>query len=251
MIDVVEEQMALMPITRPLPVRQELSVDLLHGGGKPSVELRKSIASMGVIQPLIVTVSGGVFTVQDGLRRLSAAREAGMGTVPAQVYREEEWEPGILTIVANMIRSENITGEASVIARLIQAGYTPQEISRELHIPIQKIKARLPYIDLPAAILMAVDEGAVKPGVAKQIARLGKVLQAELVDLLVEKKSITGADVHDARCVRQREVVNSLDLEVDDWRLMASAQLKSTLPLIPEGEEAHRLVLEALINMGQ
>ncbi len=81
------------------------------------VELAASIASHGVLQPILVREGAeGKFIIVSGERRYQAARNAGLETVPAILT---DGEPAEISIIENLLR-ENLTAieEAEAIERL-------------------------------------------------------------------------------------------------------------------------------------
>jgi ParB family chromosome partitioning protein len=80
-------------------------------------ELQASIASHGVLQPVLVREgSEGAFIIVSGERRYQAAKNAGMETIPAILT---DGEPAEISIIENLLR-ENLTAieEAEAIERL-------------------------------------------------------------------------------------------------------------------------------------
>jgi len=80
-------------------------------------ELTASIASHGVLQPILVREGvEGDFIIVSGERRFQAARNAGLETIPAIVT---DGEPAEIAIIENLLR-ENLTAieEAEAIERL-------------------------------------------------------------------------------------------------------------------------------------
>jgi ParB family chromosome partitioning protein len=80
-------------------------------------ELQASIASHGVLQPILVRQTGeGSFVIVSGERRYQAAKNAGLETIPAILT---DGEPAEISIIENLLR-ENLTAieEAEAIERL-------------------------------------------------------------------------------------------------------------------------------------
>jgi ParB family transcriptional regulator, chromosome partitioning protein len=79
-------------------------------------ELQASIASHGVLQPVLVREGGeGMFIIVSGERRYQAAKNAGLETIPAILT---DGEPAEISIIENLLR-ENLTAieEAEAIVR--------------------------------------------------------------------------------------------------------------------------------------
>lgn len=80
------------------------------------VELQASIASHGVLQPILVREGDGVFIIVSGERRYQASKNAGLETIPAIIT---DGEPAEISIIENLLR-ENLTAieEAEGIEKL-------------------------------------------------------------------------------------------------------------------------------------
>ena len=80
-------------------------------------ELSASISSHGVLQPILVREgSEGMCFIVSGERRYQAAKNAGLGTIPAIIT---DGEPAEIAIIENLLR-ENLTAieEAEAVERL-------------------------------------------------------------------------------------------------------------------------------------
>jgi ParB family chromosome partitioning protein len=80
-------------------------------------DLQASIASHGVLQPILVREGAeGTFYIVSGERRYQASKNAGLETIPAILT---DGEPGEISIIENLLR-ENLTAieEAEAIERL-------------------------------------------------------------------------------------------------------------------------------------
>jgi ParB family chromosome partitioning protein len=80
-------------------------------------ELQTSIASHGVLQPILVREGAdGMFIIVSGERRYQAAKNAGLTTIPAILT---DGEPAEISIIENLLR-ENLTAieEAEAVERL-------------------------------------------------------------------------------------------------------------------------------------
>ena len=95
-------------------------------------ELSASIASHGVLQPILVREgTDGIFVIVSGERRYQATLKAGLETIPAIIT---DGEPAEISIIENLLR-ENLTAieEAEGIERLrAQHDYALSDLSRAL-----------------------------------------------------------------------------------------------------------------------
>jgi hypothetical protein len=90
--------------------------------------LRASIASRGIIEPLLLRRRGGDrFEVVCGSRRLRAARELGQSHVPA-IVRELSEREALLVAAWTTVERRQHTGDRTALSeRLLAAGFTQDE----------------------------------------------------------------------------------------------------------------------------
>ena len=107
-----------------------------------STALRASIASRGIIEPLLFRRRGSDrFEVVCGSRRLRAARELGQSHIPA-IVRELSEREALLVAAWTTVERRHHTGDRTALSeRLLAAGFTPDEtrvlagpvVARRLH----------------------------------------------------------------------------------------------------------------------
>ena len=68
--------------------------------------LVESIRAAGLVQPIVVRDTGDGFEIIAGERRWRAARQAGLGTIPAIVRHADEREALILALAENVARED-------------------------------------------------------------------------------------------------------------------------------------------------
>ena len=90
--------------------------------------LAQSIGENGLLQPLTVTVQGGVPTLIAGERRLRACKLAGLKTVPCIVVKQTDEQAAVLALVENLQREDlHYFEQAEGIRRLIDEYHLTQE----------------------------------------------------------------------------------------------------------------------------
>ena len=98
-------------------------------------ELTASIREHGIIQPLIVSPeTGGTYTLIAGERRLEAAKQAGLRTVPAVLRQVSDRELLELALIENIQRSElNPLEEAEAYRQLTEEfGLSHEEVALQV-----------------------------------------------------------------------------------------------------------------------
>ena len=122
---------------------REIQIDLIQPGRQQPrttfdqaklEELAQSIRTTGIIQPLLVRPSGGLFELVAGERRWRAAQLAGLARIPAIVREIPDDNLLELALIENIQREElNPVEEANAYKRLIESlDLTQDEVARRV-----------------------------------------------------------------------------------------------------------------------
>jgi len=158
---------------------------------EPMAELAASIAEHGVLQPIVVrTAADGSYELIAGERRLRAARQAGLATVPA-VVRETTTEQLLeLALVENIQRADlNAIEEAQAYRELIDRfGLTHEEVARRIGRSRVAVSNALRLLDLAPETRAAIVEGAISEGHGRALAALTiPELQRAVLKLVLDR----------------------------------------------------------------
>ena len=135
-------------------------------------ELAASIASRGVIQPIIVRPIGeGKYQLVAGERRWRAAQKAQLHQIPALVRDLSEREVMALALIENLQREDlNPVEEARAYQRLAQEeGMTQAEIARMVEKSRSHVANIQRLLALPSAVLDLVEAGKLSMGHARAL----------------------------------------------------------------------------------
>ena len=137
-------------------------------------ELAESIASVGVIQPIIVRRVGSRYQLIAGERRWRAARLAGLSEIPAIVRDWAQHERLEVMLIENLQRDDlNPIEEAQGIHRLMEAcGYTQEAAARRLGMSRPAVANLLRLLSLPVAVVEFVKEGKLTAGHARALVSI-------------------------------------------------------------------------------
>jgi ParB family chromosome partitioning protein len=173
---------AILPETRDqAPELRELPVEVIRPNpDQPRTridpesisDLAHSIATAGIVQPLIVRpVANGTYELVAGERRWRAAREAGLAAVPAVI--RDEGESGRLqtALIENMAREDlNPVDEARACAALVEdLGLSKEELARRVGRSRAAISNLIRLLDLPDAALDLLRSGELTEGHGRAI----------------------------------------------------------------------------------
>jgi ParB family chromosome partitioning protein len=166
-----KRDLAQIPLARirPNPRQPRITFD-----ADALAELRDSIATFGVLVPLIVREHGEGYELIAGERRLRAAQAAGLETVPAIVRTADDRESLEVAIIENLQR-ENLDPleEAMGFAHLMEAhDFTQEQVAQRLGRSRPAIANALRLLSLPDSVKAFVRERKLSAGHARAILAL-------------------------------------------------------------------------------
>lgn len=135
------------------------------------LDLTESIREKGVLSPLIVAEKDGQTILVAGERRLRAAKQAGLETVPVIVRDLSNEEIAQIALIENIQRADlTIIEEANGYAALIkQYGYTQQQLADLMGKSRPYIANALRLLELPEPVMQALQEGKISAGHARAL----------------------------------------------------------------------------------
>lgn len=164
-----ESPLKMLPISaiEPLPGNPRK-----HFDGAALDELAASIASRGVIQPIIVRpLDNGKYQLVAGERRWRTAQKAQLHEIPALVRNLDEREVMALALIENLQREDlNPVEEARAYQRLSdEEGMTQAEIARMVEKSRSHVANIQRLLALPEAVLDLVEDGRLSMGHARAL----------------------------------------------------------------------------------
>jgi ParB family chromosome partitioning protein len=137
-------------------------------------DLSASIDQHGVIQPILVVADDGGYVLIAGERRLRAAAQAGLETIPAIIRSANEQDRLSLALVENIQRADlNAIDEALAYRRLVdEFGLTQEEVAGRVGRSRPAITNSLRILEVAAEVQEAVVDGSISGGHARALAGL-------------------------------------------------------------------------------
>jgi ParB family chromosome partitioning protein len=138
-------------------------------------ELSRSIREKGIIQPITVRRHGGNYQLISGERRVRAARDAGLVSVPAYIIRvgtdEEMLE---LALIENLQREELNPMEVAISYRRLieECSYTQEELAGRIGKDRATVANMLRLLKLPDVIQAALRSGELTSGHARTLVAI-------------------------------------------------------------------------------
>ncbi len=205
----------------PRQPRQDFDPDQL-------AELASSIREHGVLQPLIITYESGQeghYSLIAGHRRLLAAQQAGLSTVPAVVREVSEQQRLELALVENVQRTDlNPLEQADAFHQLVEEfGLSHEEVAARVGKSRSAVTNKMRLLSLSSEARKSLSDGKISEGHARAIlalptsqvqnSALNTILRNQLsvrqTEELVRRLSTAGAEIL-ARSAPPPEI---LDLE--------------------------------------
>ena len=168
-------------------------------------DLVASIRERGIVQPLIVrpATDGKGYELIAGERRLRAARELGLPTVPALVRKADDRDSLELALIENLQREDlNAIEEAHGYHVLMQKfGLTQERVAQQVGKNRATVANSLRLLALPEDVQAWVRDGQLSVGHAKVI--LGLTITDEM-KIVAERVLRDGLNVRDTEKLVER-----------------------------------------------
>ncbi|MFO0947285.1 MAG: ParB/RepB/Spo0J family partition protein [Planctomycetota bacterium] len=160
--------------------------------------LARSISTHGVIQPIVVRALGSRYQLVAGERRLRAAKEAGLSSIPARVLVLDDQQTCELALIENLQRQDlNAIEKAQAFQNYLgQFGSTHEELAEHLGIDRSSVTNLLRLLELPDSVQDAVRTAKISFGHARALLSLADP---------VERIAVCDQIVAEALSVRQTE----------------------------------------------
>ena len=198
---------------------------------KDIVQIQKSIASHGLLNPLIVMQPGNKLIIVDGKKRLAALRRMRfMGELPRSlvnvpyilISQKEEFERGAMSLLSNRERYEEVL-------RLRENGYGLMEIATELYISKNCVKDLLRIALLSPRLRQAYFGGTITihqvrafatlPSLDAQdqlLIALGPFADApDILKAIEEGETVINMDEENVIILPSRQPVSAYNIEPD------------------------------------
>jgi ParB family transcriptional regulator, chromosome partitioning protein len=158
-------------------------------------ELAASIASLGIIEPIVVRqVDADAFVVVAGERRFAAARLLNLSQVPCVVTQCSDSEALVISLTENLQRSDlDPIQKACALRRLLDDfALTQEQIGKRVGMSQSTIAHYLRLLTLPRGVQRLIGEGALSVGHGKVLAGMDDEDEAidAALDCVSKNKSV-------------------------------------------------------------
>ena len=184
------KQLKITEITADKNIRSKISKESVEG-------LIKSIKETGILQPILVKqIAEGKYDLIAGFRRITAAIEAGLETVPCVIRDVSEEDREGVQLVENIQREDlNPMDEASAVKQLVEK-FNVKDAAMALGKTPLYIDQRIKLLSLPTLIRQALKGRMISIGHGIVISRLTNTKsQTQLFkEIVSEKLSVKQAE---------------------------------------------------------
>ncbi len=166
-----KRQVLELPITsikpNPYQPRQQFDPEAL-------AELSRSIAQVGILQPLSVRRTADGWELIAGERRLRAAQLAGLSTVPCLSIEADEESSSLLALIENLQRADlDVWEEAVALRQLIDRFQLSQEeAGQKVGMSQSAVANKLRLLKLPSDVIETVRQANLTERHARALLRL-------------------------------------------------------------------------------
>ncbi len=207
-------------------------------------ELAQSIATHGVLQPIVVRPLNGRYQLIAGERRWQAARRTGLMTIPAVVKNCTEREMLEFALIENIQREDiNAIDAARAYARLAQEfDLTQEELSQRVGKSRSAVANTMRLLDLPDEVQESIIEGRISEGHGRALlgapdhsslmAIFRRVMHEGLNVRATEKLAQRAAAVAQQRAVKPK----AMDPDLLDAQERLQTALGTRVKIIPHGK---------------
>ena len=153
-------------------------------------ELAASIAKYGIIQPIVLRNIGDKYEIIAGERRFKASQIAGLTKVPAIINNTDDNTSAEIALLENLQR-KNLTPieEAQSYRKLIDRGFTQEEIATKLGVSQSSIANKMRLLNLPKKVQDALLYGKISERHARSLLSLNNVdLQLNLLGRIIDER---------------------------------------------------------------
>jgi ParB family chromosome partitioning protein len=185
-------------------------------------ELAASIAEIGLLQPIVVRqIDEDGYELVVGERRLRAAGEAGLATLPAIIRDVADDELLRDALLENLHRSQlNPLEEAAAYQQLLDDfGCTQEELAKRIHRSRPQISNTIRLLRLPASVQRRVAAGIISAGHARALLGLSdpeameelaiRIVAEGLSVRAVEEIVMLGSQVQQVKKNRSRQTAET------------------------------------------
>lgn len=214
-------------------------------------ELSHSIKTYGIVQPVIVKSLGmGVYELLAGERRINAARLAGLKSVPALVYQNDEKDNSLvlMAVLENVQRVNlSLVDEARIYDEIINKfEIDVNKLSKKLGKSPYEIESKIEILKLPDDVLKQIDEYKLSLFHARSFLKIKDtaILKSAVNTVCIRQFDEKRTESYVDELLRKSEISNS-GCGVKDVKILTNT-LKQIVEILAKTEGAGKVSISDL-----
>ena len=170
-------------------------------------ELAQSIASHGVLQPILVERVGQRYRIIAGERRFRAAQRAGLQKIPAAIRAPDDDDRLTLALIENIQREDlSPLEEANAYRRIIDTtGMSQEELAARVGKHRSTVANSLRLLGLPEEMRVALADGTISAGHARAVLMIPDPAERRRLFARISQYSVREAEAYAARVREQHK----------------------------------------------
>lgn len=162
------------------------------------IELAQSIKSHGLLQPILLRPRGNKYEIIAGERRFRAAKQAGLGAMPAIVRSLKDREAAEISLIENIQRDDlTAVEEARAYRHLMNNyNYTQERVAEIIGKSRAHVANTMRILSLPEEILEMIEAGQLTAGHARTLLALpdARAQLKQALEIVQNKLSVREAE---------------------------------------------------------
>lgn len=179
-------------------------------------ELSDSILKYGVIQPIVLRKIGDKYEIVAGERRYKATVLAGLKTIPAILKNTDDNTSAEIALLENLQRKNlTVIEEAQSFKKLIDRGFTQEEIANKLSISQSSIANKMRLLNLPRKVQDALLYSKISERHARSLLSLNDTdTQLSLLERIINERLTVKQTEEEVNRILKKDVQNDIPADV-------------------------------------
>ena len=175
-------------------------------------ELSNSIVKYGVIQPIVLRKMGDKYEIVAGERRYKATVLAGLKTIPAILKNTDDNTSAEIALLENLQRKNlTVIEEAQSFKKLLDRGFTQEEIASKLGISQSSIANKIRLLNLPKKVQDALLYSKISERHARSLLSLNDTeMQLSLLERIINERLTVKQTEDEVNKLLKKDVQNDI-----------------------------------------
>ena len=183
-------------------------------------ELSNSIIKYGIIQPIVLRKMGEKYEIIAGERRYKASVLAGLKTIPAIINNTDDNTSAEIALLENLQRKNlSVIEEAQSFKKLLDKGFTQDEIATKLGISQSSIANKIRLLNLPRKVQDALLYNKISERHARSLLSLNNSeLQLDLLDKIINNRlTVKQTEDEISKILNKTEEIDDIPEEIKKY----------------------------------